>query len=396
MMNINTHQVFMLFILIIGSSLLVPTHGDLIYYSPPAPEPGLSGGVLPPMWAPSMAPAPSPYSEGPEAQPPSTAAGKVFPPENMYCGKPNSKCNGKKIECPKECPSFKPADPKAKACTIDCDSPKCESYCKNRTANCEGPGSACGDPRFVGGDGIVFYFHGKTNQHFSLVSDSNIQINARFIGRRPEGRKRDNTWIQALGLMFSTHSFTLAAKKVADWDKNVDQLLFTYDNMPISINEGHLSSWSAPNSPLLVERTANTNSITVTLPGVVEISASVVPITKEDDRIHNYQIPYSEDCFAHLEVQFRFFDLSERVEGVLGQTYRPEFQSPVKRGVAMPIMGGEDKYMTSSLVSSDCNYCIFSSSAAAAVTANPLVLDPSNSMECTSKMSNGRGVVCRR
>ncbi|OVA10745.1 Root cap [Macleaya cordata] len=388
-MNINT-QVLMLFLLIIGPSLMVPTHGDP--YDTPIPP--STGGVPPPPPPASSPPPPPPASSAypPPPPPPSAVAGKEFPPQNMYCVDPNSKCVGKIIHCPKQCPSFKPADPKAKACTIDCNSPKCEAYCKNRTANCEGPGSACGDPRFVGGDGIVFYFHGKTNQHFSLVSDSNLQINARFIGRRPEGRKRDNTWIQALGLMFSTHSFTLAAKKVADWDNIVDQLLFTYDNMPISINEGHLSSWSAPNSPLVVERTANTNSITVTLPGVVEISASVVPITKEDDRIHNYQIPYSEDCFAHLEVQFRFFDLSERVEGVLGQTYRPEFQSPVKRGVAMPIMGGEDKYMTSSLVSTDCNYCIFSST----MVANPLVLDPSNSMECTSKMSNGRGVVCRR
>ncbi|KAL6350421.1 hypothetical protein AAG906_004372 [Vitis piasezkii] len=40
---------------------------------------------------------------------------------------------------------------------------------------CNGVGAACFDPRFIGGDGIVFYFHGKSNQHFSLVSDVNLQ-----------------------------------------------------------------------------------------------------------------------------------------------------------------------------------------------------------------------------
>jgi len=136
------------------------------------------------------------------------------------------------------------------------------------------------------------------------------------------------------------------------------------------------------------------NSVTVTLPEVVEMSVNVVPITKEDDRVHNYQIP-SDDCFAHLEVQFKFLHLTEKVEGVLGQTYRPEFQSPVKRGVPMPIMGGEDKYKTSSLISADCKYCIFGVRASNDGTKS-LVLDPDTTMDCTSKMSNGRGFVCRR
>lgn len=263
----------------------------------------------------------------------------------------------------------------------------------DRTANCNGVGSACGDPRFVGGDGIVFYFHGQTNQYFSLVSDWNLQINARFIGRRPAGRKRDNTWIQALGLMFGRHRFTLAAKKVAKWDEGVDQLQFTYDGETVLIADSHLASWAAADSSLTIERTARCNSVTLALPGMAEISVSVVPITEEDDRIHNYQIP-EDDCFAHLEVQFRLFDLSESVEGVLGQTYRPDFVSPVKRGVAMPIMGGENKHRTSSLVSADCSYCIFSPELPG--KAGTLPLEPTNVIQCTSDMSNGRGVVCRR
>ncbi|PKI63309.1 uncharacterized protein LOC116213366 [Punica granatum] len=338
-------------------------------------------------------PSPPPPPAVSAPPPPSAVAGKKFPQQFMACNDPTTTCYGKNITCPQQCPSFKPADPTAKACTIDCSTPTCEAYCKNRTANCNGVGSACGDPRFVGGDGIVFYFHGQTNQYFSLVSDRNLQINARFIGRHPEGRKRDNTWIQALGVMFGRHTFTLAANKVAKWDNSIDQLQFTYDGEPVHVGEGHLASWTAADSDLSLERTAHCNSITLTLPGVAEVSANVVPITKEDDRIHNYQIP-EDDCFAHLEVQFQFFDLSEMVEGVLGQTYRPDFASPVKRGVAMPIMGGENKYRTSSLVSADCSYCNFSPELRGKVTA--LSLEPTNVMECTSKMSDGHGVICRR
>ena len=80
--------------------------------------------------------------------------------------------------------------------------------------DCNSPGSASYDPRFIGGDDIIFYFHGKSNQHFSLVSDQNIQINARFIGHRPTGRTRDFTWIQALGPLFNSHTFSLHHSKV--------------------------------------------------------------------------------------------------------------------------------------------------------------------------------------
>ncbi|KAB1227280.1 hypothetical protein CJ030_MR1G029350 [Morella rubra] len=50
--------------------------------------------------------------------------------------------------------------------------------------NCNRPGAVCQDPRFVGRDGIVFYFHGQQERDFCIVSDSNLHINAHFIGKR--------------------------------------------------------------------------------------------------------------------------------------------------------------------------------------------------------------------
>ncbi|PRQ31400.1 hypothetical protein RchiOBHm_Chr5g0035081 [Rosa chinensis] len=255
-----------------------------------------------------------------------------------------------------------------------------QSRVRNRKPNCNGPGSACLDPRFIGGDGIVFYFHGKKNEHFSLVSDPNLQINDRFIGLRPEGRSRDYTWIQALGLLFDSNSFTLEATPSATWDDEIDHLKFSYNGVDRETS-------------IRVERASSKNSVLVTLPEVAEISVNVVPVTKEDDKIHNYQIP-SDDCFAHLEVQFRFYGLSSNVEGVLGRTYQPDFKNPAKAGVAMPVVGGEYKYKTTSLVSADCFACVFTQAGMLDQT-DSRVMDYGK-LDCTGNTFSGNGIVYRK
>ena len=74
-----------------------------------------------------------------------------------------------------------------------------------------------------------------------------------------------------------------------------------------------------------------------------------VPVTIQDDKIHNYRVP-ANDCFVHLEVQFKFFHLSSKV-GVLGRTYRPDFQNPEKPGVAMPMKTITEPHPFSLLIS---------------------------------------------
>lgn len=248
------------------------------------------------------------------------------------------------------------------------------------------------DPRFVGADGIVFYFHGRSNEHFTLVSDPNVQINARFIGLRPEGRTRDYTWIQALGILFESHKFTVEATKAAIWKDEIDHLKFSYNGEELQIPQGYLSTWEIPEKKINVERTSNINSVVVNVQGVVEIYVNVVPVTKEDSRIHNYQIPDS-DCFAHLEVQFKFYDLSSKVEGVLGRTYQPDFENPAKLGVAMPVVGGEDRYRTPSLLSADCGACLFASGEDSEKKNNVIEY---GMMDCRSVANSGNGIVCKR
>ncbi|CAL5196787.1 unnamed protein product [Lathyrus oleraceus] len=279
--------------------------------------------------------------------------------DNLSCNFLSSPCFGKKIKCPTQCPLKSPSDPNAKVCSLDCASPVCKTQCKHRKPNCNGRGSACLDPRFIGADGIVFYFHGRVNQHFTLVSDQNLQINARFIGLRPKGRTRDYTWIQALGVLFESHNFIVESTKPTKWDHEIDHLKFSYNGEELHVPQGYLSKWEIQEKKISVERTSNTNSVVVNVHGIVKIYVNVVPVTKEDSRIHNYQIP-DNDCFAHLEVQFKFSDLSSKVEGVLGRTYQPNFENPAaKLGVGMPVVGGEDRYRTTSLLSADCGACLF-------------------------------------
>ncbi|KAL3850768.1 hypothetical protein ACJIZ3_012650 [Penstemon smallii] len=320
---------------------------------------------------------------------------RVHGNEIITCTNKKSPCFLKPLKCPNECPKKIPSNSKAKACYVNCNSPVCKAECKKKKPNCNGPGAACLDPRFIGGDGIVFYFHGKSNEHFTLVSDPNLQINARFIGLRPAGRQRDFTWIQALGILSGSHTFSVEATKAAKWDEDVDHLKFFYDDSELIVPEGYPSLWVSSEKNIQVERTSNKNSVLITFPDVAEISINVVPVTKEDDRIHKYNIP-SDDCFAHLEVQFQFYGLSKNVEGILGRTYQPDFVNPAKPGVAMPIVGGEDKYRTSSLLDPNCAHCMFSPAGELNEEDNILDERVQGSIDCTSGSNSGNGIVCRK
>ncbi|XP_076894142.1 uncharacterized protein LOC143546337 [Bidens hawaiensis] len=279
--------------------------------------------------------------------------------QRAFC-KSKGACNYKVLTCPAECPERKPKkNRKQKGCFIHCGS-KCEATCKWRRAKCNGYGALCYDPRFIGGDGVMFYFHGGKGRSFALVSDTNLQINALFIGNRPDGRKRDYTWVKSVAVMFDTHTLTVSAKKVAQWDDQVDVLLVKWDGQEVTVPLQGDAEWKTGTGirEVLVERTDDTNSVRVSVAGLVEIDMRAVPVTKEDNLAHNYQLP-SNDAFAHFETQFKFSNLSDDVKGILGKTYQPGYVSPVKQGVAMPIMGGEDKYEVPRLTSAACNVCMF-------------------------------------
>ncbi|KAH9316056.1 hypothetical protein KI387_024683, partial [Taxus chinensis] len=104
--------------------------------------------------------------------------------ECTQCWIPGTPCFATILQCPDDCPQRIPDDATTvKGCWLDCVH-ECRAVCMHYRPGCESNASICYDPRFIGGDGVEFYFHGKSNQDFAVVSDNNLQINAHFIGSR--------------------------------------------------------------------------------------------------------------------------------------------------------------------------------------------------------------------
>ncbi|KAF7040691.1 hypothetical protein CFC21_050578 [Triticum aestivum] len=246
--------------------------------------------------------------------------------------------------CDKRCPN---------ECIVMC--PGCKTYCL-----CDFyPGMSCGDPRFTGADGNNFYFHGKKDQDFCVVSDADLHINAHFIGKRNPTMSRDFTWIQALGIRFADHQLYMGAQKTIEWNNDIDRLEMALDGAPIEIPANLGATWESDIVPgLTVTRTAVTNGVRVQLQGVFDIMAKVVPISEEDSRIHNYGVT-KDDSLAHLDIGFKFNNLTEDVHGVLGQTYRSDYVNKLSVSANMPVMGGATRYVSSGIFATDCEVARF-------------------------------------
>jgi hypothetical protein len=218
------------------------------------------------------------------------------------------------------------------------------------------PGTSCGDPRFTGGDGNTFYFHGSKDANFCIVSDADLHINAHFIGNHNPDLKRDFTWVQALGVTFGAgHRLYIGARRAVEWDEDEDHIQITLDGEPVDIDAVRNARWESNDKPgLSVTRMDTVNTVMVELAGVFSISANAVPITEEDDRVHRYGKKTAGDSLVHLDLGFQFHNLTGGVDGVLGQTYRPGYVAKVDIKAKMPIMGGAPKYLSSTLFSTDC------------------------------------------
>ncbi|KAL9247301.1 hypothetical protein vseg_020745 [Gypsophila vaccaria] len=329
---------------------------DAVYTPPPPP------------------PTPTP---SPPAVTPSPPSSDVSPKHHARCMNKNyPECYFRQFTCPEGC---------ADSCQVDCVT--CRPVC-----DCNKPGAVCQDPRFVGADGLAFYFHGKKDQDFCLVSDSNLHINGHFIGRRNANMGRDFTWVQSLGIMFNSHKLYIGARKTATWNDALDRLALAFDGQPIELDESEGATWesSNENDGLRVTRSKATNAVEIELKNKFKIKAVVVPITEKDSMIHNYGIT-QEDCFAHLDLSFKFYSLTGQVNGVLGQTYATNYVTRVKVGAGMSVLGGQREFHSSSLFATDCAVARFNGNETG---SNEDIIDFGD-MNCVSGTS-GRGVVCKR
>ncbi|WOG85021.1 hypothetical protein DCAR_0104207 [Daucus carota subsp. sativus] len=349
--------------------------------TPPSttPTPTTPSTPTPPPPSPTPPP-PSPYPTTPSTPSPvSPTPDSASSPAKAKCKNQNyPQCYNVQHTCPSACPG---------GCQVDCVT--CKPVC-----NCDKPGAVCQDPRFVGGDGITFYFHGKKDQDFCLVTDSNLHINGHFIGKRNQNMQRDFTWVQSIAIFFDTHTLYLGAQKTATWDDTVNHLELSLDGESIHIPETEGAVWKSEAVPnASITRISNTDNVIIEVDGMFKITANVVPITEHESLVHNYGIT-QDNCFAHLDLGFKFYSLSDQVSGVLGQTYRDDYVSRVSMGVSMPVLGGNKEFATSSLFATDCSVGLFKGSQRNSHEASSLALELP-SLTCGSHQ-NGRGVICKR
>lgn len=206
--------------------------------------------------------------------------------------------------------------------------------------------------------------------------------------------KRDFTWVQSLGILFNTHTLFIGAKETSFWDNSNDRLSLAFNGEPIFLPDGEGNQWQSSESPsVTITRSRNTNNVDIEVENLFKIKATVVPITQKDSRVHNYGIT-QENCFAHLDLSFKFYALSGDVNGILGQTYASNYLSRAKMGVDMPVLGGEKEFASSSLFSTDCGAARFVAAKFALSNSSQTYIEYAN-LNCASPIDGG-GVVCKR
>ncbi|XBI22873.1 hypothetical protein VPH35_063834 [Triticum aestivum] len=73
------------------------------------------------------------------------------------------------------------------------------------------------------------------DQDFSIISDTDLHINAHLIGKRNPTMSSNLTWIQALVICFADHRIIMGAKKTLEWNNSVNRLKMAFDDEPINI-----------------------------------------------------------------------------------------------------------------------------------------------------------------
>ncbi|KAL5998400.1 hypothetical protein ACLOJK_009340 [Asimina triloba] len=146
---------------------------------------------------------------------------------------------------------------------------------------------------------IMFYFHGAKGRTFALVTDDHLQINAYFIGTRPQGRPRDFTLAPIpLSVLFRSHALSVSARRVSASGTTAPPTcsVLTWDDREIIIPTDGEAEWKEHPPATACSwcrwcgRTRSTASGSPSQ-GVVEIDVKAVPVSEEDNRVHNYQIP---------------------------------------------------------------------------------------------------------
>ncbi|KAK1628683.1 hypothetical protein QYE76_002998 [Lolium multiflorum] len=252
------------------------------------------------------------------------------------------------------------------------------------------PGAACGDPRFIGGDGNAFYFHGRKDADFCVVSDRDLHINAHFIGKSGHsGMSRDFTWIQAIAVLFDGHHLYVGARKTGTWDDAVEHLEITPTASPCTsrLTRSTRQNDVQPCPRVVRDPHQGTTACSSPLTGAQCQGQSPCPSI---ERLMLHRRVASDDCFCSP----RRPSSSTRSPGRRPICCRPDvpvrLRQQARRSGLHAHHGGDTSFTASSLFAADCAVARFEPSVA---TTKPVMSELAG-ITCASGM-DGQGVCTR-
>ena len=270
----------------------------------------------------------------------------------------------------------------------ECD--RCLSYSHDYSLDAEKLCPECfatvsGDPHFVGARGTRYDFNGLPGKNYCLFTDSSVHMNMHMIGYstnegKIEGGKAVHTWIGKLGILWKvggkSHSLVLSAREGPQVKRGTGFLAGAeLDSVALpALQEGeahslagggnltfhHIGSWGHHKEPMDV--------YFVTLPGLITIEVAL--------RAEHRRWRTRSNAWTHFDVSLSQVHLSNKMHGVLGQTFRADrgsrsmdfkaLTSLLRRPVAADgpsgagfLDGSAMDYEASSVLAADCRFSAF-------------------------------------
>ncbi|GAQ78643.1 putative root cap family protein [Klebsormidium nitens] len=248
--------------------------------------------------------------------------------------------------------------------TIPAEKRTAKDSCKCTLA--QGTGG-CGDPHFVGGNGVRYDFHGVPEKSFCLISDKAFHLNAHFIGQNGLETGMDGTWMDQLGFVFvagnKQHSLSVHLVSEEDFASNVsDVFLVEYDASPVrvSLPASGRNVWTSDDGLVTISRTSETAKLTLTLKGHFQTTLTA----------SEHEFPDGH----HIDFDVDVMNITSSAHGILGQTFQPERlhvvagSSELKMDQADVVEGGDHDYISSDLMATDCKFSRFSAPSLVSLT----------------------------
>eukprot|EP00899_Mesostigma_viride_P017305 jgi/Mesvir1/25576/Mv01807-RA.1 len=200
--------------------------------------------------------------------------------------------------------------------------------------------SATSDPHFTSPHGIKYNFNGVAGGSYCIVTDDQLQVNARLMGpsalaaRGEAGRPDTRTWMDQVALMHGSDRVLVTAEAAQGTPFALSFGTLHINGEKIS---NHVAVRKLPSGMTVARRKTH---VLVTIPGLAVVDIEVVRAA--------FWEPGMGPGSNFLNVEVKELKPTDSIHGVLGQSYGKSFDGDVE--------GGSANYATSDIFASDCKF----------------------------------------